>query len=154
MKILVKPLRSNGTFAFQAPGSLRWEYLRPLHSLLLMDAGRVSKWVEIEGTLRRENGVGLDAMQIVLQDIGNWLDGRFTDNPQFAVERPDTHRVVLRPKSEGMRSVIERIELLMGKEVGVVEEVAIYEGAETSTHLYFHHIQLNQEIPEKRFVEP
>ncbi len=154
MKILVKPLRSNGTFAFQAPGSLRWEYLQPLHSLLLMDAGRVSKWVEIEGTLRRENGVGLDAMQIVLQDIGNWLDGRFTDNPQFAVERPDSQRVVLRPKSEGMRSVIERIELLMGEEVGVVEEVAIYESAETSTHLYFHHIQLNQEIPEKRFVKP
>ena len=92
-------------------------------------------------------------MQIVLQDIGNWLDGRFTDNPQFAVERPDSQRVVLRPKSECMRSVIERIELLMGEEVGVVEEVAIYESAETSTHLYFHHIQLNQEIPEKRFVK-
>jgi len=154
MKILVKPLRSSGTFAFQAPGSLRWEYLRPLHSLLLMHAGRISKWVEMDGTLRQENGVGLDAMQVVLQDIGSWLDGRFGENPQFAVQRPDARRVVLRPKSEGMRAVIDHIELVLGKEAGVVEEVGIYEGADISTHLYFHHIALNQEIPEERFAAP
>ncbi len=154
MKILVRPLRSSGTFAFQAPGSLRWEYLQPLHSLLLMHAGRMSKWVELKGKLSQENSVGLDAMQLVLQDMGNWLDGRFADNPQFTVQHLDARRVVLRPRSEGMRSVIDRIELQMGEEAGVVEEVSIYEGVDTSTHLYFHHIRLNQEIPEKRFVAP
>lgn len=154
MRILVRPLRSNGTFAFQAPGSLRWEYLQPLHSLLLMHAGRIGKWIEQDGVLTQENGAGLDAMQIVLQDIGNWLDGRFTENPQFTVAHSDVRKVVLTPKSEGLRSVIERIELLLGEEAGVVEEVSIYESAETSTHLHFHHIRLNQDIPVERFIDP
>ncbi|MGD9949703.1 MAG: outer membrane lipoprotein carrier protein LolA [Desulfobulbus sp.] len=154
MKILIRPLHSNGTFVFQAPGSLRWEYLQPLHSLLLMHGGRVGKWIEQDGVLTQESGAGLDAMQIVLQDIGNWLDGRFTENPQFTVVHTDARKVVLTPKAKGLRSVVERIELLLGEEAGVVEEVGIYESAETSTHLYFHHILLNQEIPLERFITP
>lgn len=154
MRILVRPLRSNGTFAFQAPGSLRWEYLQPLHSLLLMHDGHVGRWIEQDGALRPENGGGLDAMQIVLQDIGNWLDGRFTENPQFTVTRTDARRVVLTPKSAGLRTVIERIELLLGEPAGVVEEVSIHEDADTFTRLHFHHIRLNQAIAVERFTEP
>ena len=93
-------------------------------------------------------------MQIVLQVIGNWLDGRFSENPQFTVVHTDVRKVALIPKAEGLRSVIERIELLLGEEAGVVEEVSIYESAETSTHLHFHHIRLNQAIPVERFMAP
>ncbi|MBV5318216.1 MAG: hypothetical protein JZU50_10460, partial [Desulfobulbaceae bacterium] len=95
MKILVRPLLSRGVFAFQAPQSLRWEYLSPLHSLLLMHDGRMQKMIERDGRFEPDNGAGVDSMQVILQDIGSWLDGRFTDNPMFKVTRPDDRTIVL-----------------------------------------------------------
>ncbi|MEI6609713.1 MAG: outer membrane lipoprotein carrier protein LolA, partial [Deltaproteobacteria bacterium] len=39
MKILVKPLISEGRFYYVAPDSFRWEYLKPLRSVVIADQG-------------------------------------------------------------------------------------------------------------------
>jgi outer membrane lipoprotein-sorting protein len=153
LKILVRPLISHGVFAFQAPGSLRWEYLRPLHSILLMHNGKMQKLMERDGRFEQENGTGMDSMQIVLQDIGNWLDGRFTDNPMFIVSRGED-RIVLTPKEQGLQSIISRIELHPGQEQGVIERVTIVEGPDAFTTLTFRTPVLNREIPESTFTGP
>lgn len=152
LKILVRPLVSSGVFAFQAPQSLRWEYLRPVHSLLLMHNGRIQKMIEQDGRFEQDNGAGIDSMQIVLQDIGNWLDGRFTDNPMFQVTRSDDRTIVLTPKEPGLQSIISRIELHQGQEAGVMETVTIFEGPDAFTRLTFTQTVLNREIPEARFT--
>ena len=154
MPILARPLVSRGLFAFQAPQSLRWEYLQPLHSILLLHGGRMKKLIERDHGFAEENGAGLDAMQIVLQDIGSWLDGRFADNPLFLVTRTGERTVVLTPKEPGLQAVISRIELQLGAEAGVMERVTIFEGADNSTQLRFTHIVLNREIPAATFTGP
>ena len=73
LKILARPIISTGTFTFQAPQSLRWEYQKPLHSILLMHGGKVRKFVERAGVLAEDKGMQFDAMQVVLADISNPL---------------------------------------------------------------------------------
>ena len=152
LKILVRPLVSRGIFAFQAPQSLRWEYLSPVHSLLLMHEGRMQKMIERDGRFEPDNGTGVDSMQIILQDIGNWLDGRFIDNPLFNVTRPDNRTVVLTPREQGLQSIISRIELHLGQVEGVMESVTIFEGPDAFTRLTFTKTVLNQEIPASTFT--
>lgn len=154
LKILARPLVSHGVFAFQAPQSLRWEYLSPVHSLLLMHDGRIQKMIEQGGRFEQDKGAGVDSMRIVLQEIGSWLDGRFTDNPLFHVTQSDARTVVLTPKEPGLQSVISRIELRLGHEEGVMEQVTIFEGPDTSTQLTFTKAMLNREIPEGYFTGP
>jgi outer membrane lipoprotein-sorting protein len=154
LKILARPLISHGTLTFQAPGSLRWEYLKPLHTILLLHEGRIDKLIERDGRFEQDNGAGVDAMRIVLQDIGSWLDGRFSDNPLFAVSRTGVQMLVLRPKDPGMETVISRIELYLGAREGVVERITIVEGEEARTELIFSRVVLNQEIPAQRFTAP
>ncbi|WP_319587649.1 outer membrane lipoprotein carrier protein LolA [uncultured Desulfobulbus sp.] len=154
LKILARPLVSQGIFAFQTPQSLRWEYLRPLHSILLLHEGRMRKLIEREGGFEQDNGAGIDAMRVVLQDIGSWLDGRFADNPLFQVTRAGERTVVLTPKEQGLQAVISRIELQLGPEEGVMEQVTIFEGPESFTRLRFTNTVLNREIPAGTFTQP
>jgi outer membrane lipoprotein-sorting protein len=154
LKILARPLVSQGILAFQTPQSLRWEYLRPLHSILLLHEGQMRKLIEREGGFEQDNGAGIDAMRVVLQDIGSWLDGRFTDNPLFQVTRAGERTVVLTPKEQGLQAVISRIELQLGPEEGVMEQVTIFEGPESFTQLRFTNTVLNREIPAGTFTQP
>lgn len=154
LKILVKPLVSTGTFAFQTPHSLRWEYRSPVRSLLLMHEGRIRKLIEREGRLEPDNGAGVEAMQVVFQDLGSWLDGRFENNPMFVATRPDARTIVLTPKEEGLRAMISRIELHLSEQAGVMERVVIVEGEAGATELRFTGAVVNRDIPVSVFTEP
>jgi len=154
LKILTRPLVSRGSFAFQAPQSLRWEYLVPLHSILIMHDGRVEKAVERDGRFERETGGGIDSMQLILRDLGSWLDGRFADNPMFSVSRRDARTIVLAPRDPGLETVISRIELCLGREPGVMESVTIFEGPDAWTRLTFTGTVVNRDIPAALFRLP
>ena len=45
LQILSRPLQSHGRLIFAAPDRLRWEYQAPLPSVLLMDEGRIQRFV-------------------------------------------------------------------------------------------------------------
>ena len=151
LQILARPLLSSGLFIFQAPQSLRWEYQTPLHSIMLMHDGRIEKTIERNGRFERDNGAGVSSMQIILQEIGSWLDGRFTDNPLFSCNRSDERTVIHTPKEKGLQAVISRIELRLGKQEGMMDSVTIFEGPDAWTRLTFTNIVLNREIPESFF---
>lgn len=154
LKILARPLISTGTLTFQAPQSLRWEYLQPIHTVLLLHDGQLDKRIERDGHFVRDDGSGVDTMRIVLQDIGNWLDGRFNDNPLFTAHRLDQQTLELRPRDPGMESVIQRIELRLRAQQGVVDRVTIVEGDEAFTVITFSQVVLNEDIPGQRFTAP
>jgi outer membrane lipoprotein-sorting protein len=153
LKILARPIISTGTFTFQAPQSLRWEYQKPLHSILLMHGGKVRKFIERDGRLTEEKGMQLDSMQVVLAEITNWLDGRFTDNAMFTVSFPDKKTIQLTPKDKGIAALISTIELKLGDQAGLLDAVTIFEGPDSSTRLIFTNRVLNQEIPASLFTD-
>jgi outer membrane lipoprotein-sorting protein len=69
----------------------------------------------------------------------------------FSVTFPDQQTVILTPKNQGFAALISSIELKLGKQAGLLDQVTIYEGADSSTLLAFSNRTLNQEIPASRF---
>jgi outer membrane lipoprotein-sorting protein len=153
LKILARPLVSTGTFTFQAPGSLRWEYKSPVASVLLMYRGKIRKFVERDGQLVEDKGLGLDSMQVVLGQISSWLDGRFTDNDIFRVSEVDEHTVLLTPKDQALAGLISKIELKLADRKGILDGVKIFEGPESYTSMTFQNPVVNQDISAAVFTE-
>lgn len=154
LKILARPLVSTGAFLFQAPQSLRWEYKQPVRSILLMHGGTLRKLIERDGRMQEDQGMPLDAMQVVMTEISSWLDGRFTDNELFKVSFPDRTTVLLVPKDQAFSGMIAQIELKLGEQEGLVDRVTITEGPDSSTVMQFTNRTLNQPVPEALFLNP
>jgi outer membrane lipoprotein-sorting protein len=152
LKILVRPLVSTGTLTFQAPQSLRWEYHTPVPSILLLHGGKVRKFIRRDGQLVEDKGMGLDTMQVVLDQISSWLDGRFTDNEMFRVSFADDRTVLLTPKQQALVAVISNIELQLADRKGLLDAVTIYEGPESYTRMTFSNRVLNKQLPATVFT--
>jgi outer membrane lipoprotein-sorting protein len=151
MKILARPLVSSGVFYYRAPASLRWEYQAPLRNILLMDAERTERWVQTDAGLAKEAGANLQAMQIVLEQISQWLDGRFDENPMFSANLEPGPRIVMVPKEKALAKMIQRIDVLLSSRAGVIDTVTIYETEASFTRLVFKNVVLNHPIGDSIF---
>ncbi len=151
MPILARPLISSGVFFFQAPASLRWEYLKPLRNVLLMNADRTERYVDTKEGLVKEGGANLQAMQIVLEQITQWLDGRFDENPMFTATLTPGPLILLVPKDKAFAHMIQRIEVRLSDRAGVIDSVTIQESDTSFTRLVFKNVVLNQPIDESIF---
>ena len=154
LQILSRPLISKGVFYYEAPGSLRWEYESPIKSILLMHEGRVTRYIWGENGFRRDSGLSLQAMQIVLQEITKWLGGHFDDNPDFTASLdPDRGRIVLTPKKKAFSAIIKSIDLILSERPGVIKSVTIYEGEKSFTRIIFKNVRVNEVLKKTVFRE-
>ncbi len=155
MKILARPLVSRGRFIYRSPGSLRWEYLSPVRSVLLMHEGGVRRFVKGQHGFTEDSGARLEAMRIVVEQIARWLHGDFEAHPDFSARllpgKPS--RIILTPKEQGLASIIRRIELRLSVKPGVIDSVTIEEGRDSRTVLRFTGARLNEAIPDRTFRE-
>ncbi len=152
LKILARPIISTGTLTFQAPQSLRWEYRTPIPSILLMNGSKVKKFIERGGRLEEDKGMQFNSMQVVLSEISNWLDGRFTDNDMFKVSFPSATTVLLTPKQQTLAGLISKIELKLADQKGLLDSVTIFEGPDSYTTMTFSNRSLNQDIAASVFT--
>jgi hypothetical protein len=153
LPILKKPLVSIGRFAYQAPGNLRWEYIQPVRSILLMHAGETRRFLESEGQLVPDRSAELQAMSVVMDQITAWLRGRFDDNPMFAAALGAGGKILLTPTAEGMAKLIRRIELQLADQPGAIDTVTIYEDEVAFTRLVFRNLHLNPKLRDALFKE-
>ncbi|MBE0557032.1 MAG: outer membrane lipoprotein carrier protein LolA [Proteobacteria bacterium] len=154
LPILAKPFVSGGRFFFQKPGSLRWEYDRPVRSVLLMHAGSVKRYLMEGKAWREEGGAPLTAMQTVLGEILNWQQGRFDANPHFqaSLERGPETRVILVPKEPSWKKMIRQIELTLSRDqAGVMKSVRVVEDERSFTVLEFDQVKINRPLPASLF---
>jgi len=151
MKLLARPLVSTGVFYFKAPAFLRWEYRSPLRNVLLTTPEGTERWVGTDAGYVRDAGANLQAMQVVLEQITQWLEGRFDESPMFAAGLEPGPRVTLTPRDTGMARMIQRIELVFADRPGVIAEVIIRESADSYTRLVFQDVVLNPPIDEAVF---
>jgi len=155
MKILAKPLLSEGQLYFQTPDSLRWEYTSPVKSVLLMHEGAVKRYVFSGGRWVEDSGAHLQAMGVVMQEIRQWLHGRFDENQSFAATliSGSPARIILRPRESSLGRVIQRIELTLSHRPGVMKSIMIVENEDTSTLLEFRDVKINQPLPASLFQD-
>ena len=153
LQILSRPLISKGVFYYEAPGSLRWEYQSPIRSILMMHEGKVTRYIWGENGFRKDSGLSLQAMQIVLQEITKWLGGHFDDNPDFTASLEPDRRIVLTPKKKAFSAIIRNIELILSDRPGVIKSVTIYEGEKSFTRIIFKNVRVNEVLKETVFRE-
>ena len=153
MKILARPLVSEGVLFFQAPDSLRWEYKHPVQSILLLHKGKTKRFVQKNGNLVEDASANLQSMQVVVQEITQWLNGRFDENPAFAARLEPGRKIVMVPRDESFAKLIRRIEILLSDRPAVIKSVIIYENEDSFTKLDFKDVILNQKLDDDLFQE-
>ncbi len=156
LKILAKPLVSSGRFAFRAPDSIRWEYERPIRTVLLMDRGTLARYAQRGGAWVPDAAARVEAMRVVVSEIQGWLTGRFEQSDTFAakLEPGPVTKVVLTPKDQAMADFIQRIVLTLAAAPGELAEVEIVESATARTVLRFEDSRINADLPPDTFEPP
>lgn len=159
LKLLRKPLVSRGSLAFRRPNDLRWEYESPLPTLLVAHGGDIHRLVKRDGIWVDDAGGRLEAMKVVLGEIGSWLDGDFSSSKTFRpILRPaqgqQAAHVDLVPADPSLGKLIARITLTFGTRPGTVDAIDIVEEGEGVTHIAFQNPRFDQAIPDARFQPP
>ena len=153
MRILAHPLVSKGVLYYQTPKSLRWEYESPVRSILLMHNGKTRRYIQGKEGLIEDTGANFQFLQIVLQEMTQWLGGRFDENSTFTALFEQGRKIVLTPREKSVSILIRRIELALSDRAGVMESVTIYESQDSFTRLTFKNVTVNQKIAESLFTE-
>ena len=156
MAILAKPLLSEGRFYFKSPDSVRWEYLRPVRSVLMMHQGDIRRYVKGEKGFSEDASARMPGMKIVFQEITAWSKGRFDQNRSFTatLKTGKAPMIVLTPKEKGLANMIKRIEItLSGEKAGAIKTIRIIESEEASTWLEFKDIEINKGVDDSLFKE-
>lgn len=154
VQILTKPLVSKGSFYYQAPDSVRWEYTSPIKSVLIMHKGNIKRYSQREKGLVEDAGGSLESMQIVLQEIGRWTRGQFTENEHFSavLKGGKAPRIILTPKERGIAAMISRVVIILSPDrPGVIKTVKIFENEGNHTLFEFTDVQINGKISETLF---
>jgi len=157
MKILSKSLISEGRFYFAAPGSFRWEYIRPFKSMVISHKNNTKRFIYSDGIMVEDKTGGVQAMKIVLGEITGWMSGRFDQNPSFKAtigkRKPDT-MIALVPVEKNTSAMIEKIEITLSSKAKAVKSVKIFEGSDSFTQINFNNVKINESVDASVFQEP
>ncbi len=148
MKILSKPLISEGRFYYVAPDSFRWEYFKPLRSIVIAYKNNTKRYIASGGKIVEDKIGGAQAMKIVLGEVAGWMSGKFDQNPSFAatINEGANTIITLTPTEKSMTGMIEKIEITLSKKSATVKSVKITESANNFTQINFDNVEINKAI--------
>jgi outer membrane lipoprotein-sorting protein len=155
LQILKDPLLSEGRFFYLASGSLRWEYLSPLRSVMLQKGDSIRLYHFSEGVWKQDMAQAVEARRMVLAEMSQWFQGRFEESKIFShVYSPGPPgRVLLTPK-EGINRFILGIEIVLSDRPGVIDRVEIAEPGGSATRIAFRKVEINSNLPSDIFDRP
>lgn len=155
MKILNKPLISEGRFYYVAPDCFRWEYLKPLRSVVIACKGDTRRYTASGGRMLEDKAGGAQAMKIVLSEVTGWMSGKFDQNPSFtATLKEGTNTLItLSPVGKSMTGMIEKIEITISQKAATVKSVKIIESPNAATRIDFTNVEINKVISSSVFQD-
>jgi len=155
LKILTKPLLSEGKLFFCIPNSLRWEYLNPLRSVMLQKGSTVQVYNFFEGVWKPEMPESVEATRMVLAEISQWFQGRFDESKSFKqLYSPGPPARVTMVPGEGIDRFIRRIEIILSVRPGVIDRVEIEEPGGSRTTIEFRNVEINSSFSSEVFEKP
>ena len=155
LKILSKPLVSEGRFYYSAPDSFRWEYFKPLRSVVITYKNNTKRYIASGGKMVEDKTGGAQAMKIVLNEVTGWMNGKFDQNPSFKanINEGTNTKITLTPTEKNMTGMIEKIEITLSKKSATVKSVKIIEGANNFTQIDFDNVEINKAINSSVFQD-
>jgi hypothetical protein len=169
LAILEVDLQSEGMIFFRRPGSVRYEILAPVRSLMTYDGKKVQCYTFTEGAWKLLNNPAATAVGQVLRQIGRWIQGDFdSDRKMFDIDvvPADNHVIAsearqyagcirLTPRNEALTKYIQRVEIYVEKAPDYrVTRVIIRESEVDLTDMRFRQELRNPSIPEGTFSTP
>jgi len=153
LKILSRPLVSKGRFYFRSPDALRWEYLTPVRSVLLLSRGDVKRYILQKNRLIEDSHSRVQVMRVILPEIAAWSRGHFDSSPTFsaALKTGSKSRIILTPKDKNLGTMIQAVEITLSEKPGGIEVVRIIESDEAYTVIEFQKVQTNQRMDDILF---
>jgi outer membrane lipoprotein-sorting protein len=154
LKILARPLVSKGRFYFQSPDSVRWEYVSPVKSILLMNRDGIRRYTQGSRGLVEDASGSLQSMHVILKEIGQWTKGQFTANEHFTaiLKKGREPMIIMTPREKGLAAMISRIVITLSSDrPGILKSVKIYENEGSHTLFEFSDVQINEKIAESLF---
>ena len=148
MRILSRPLISEGCFYYAAPDSFRWEYFKPLRSIVIAYKNNTKHYIASGGNMVEDKTDGAQAMKIVLGEVAGWMSGKFDQNPSFAatINEGANTMITLTPAEINMTGMIKKIEITLSKKTATVQSVKIIESANNFTQINFDNVEINKAI--------
>ena len=155
LKILTKPLLSEGKLFYYIPDSLRWEYLSPLQSVMLQKGNTIQIYNFFEGVWKPERPQAVEATRMVLAEISQWFQGRFDESKAFKhVYSPGPPARVTMVPGEGINRFIQRIEIFLSVRPGVIDRVEIEEPGGSRTLIEFRNVEINSSFSSEVCEKP
>ncbi len=155
LPILSAPLISEGRFFYQAPDAIRWEYVSPIKSVMLMKGDAVEIFQFTDGSWHEDVTRGVQVRQMILGEIREWLKGRFDRGGIFtpSLSQGPPLKVTLAPAKQ-LTDFLTRIELVFATSPLSIREVDIFEPGEGRTSIHFRDIKINTSLPPATFLRP
>lgn len=148
-------LKMKGYFYYQKPGRIRWEFVDPYASILvLLEDGRLERFDVVGGKAVK---VRTDNHQIsgeVLNQISRWLNGdieRALKDFQVKMVRGAAYRLTLRPKSEALAGFLSRIEFEIDARSYLVLAISLWESGNDVTVIRFLDQSVDIPLPDRLF---
>ena len=155
LKILTKPLLSEGKLFLYIPDSLRWEYLNPLRSVMLQKGNTIQIYNFSEGVWKPEMTQAVEARRMVVAEISQWFQGRFDESTAFKhLYSPGPPARVTMVPGEGINRFIQRIEIVVSAKPGVIDRVEIEEAEGSRTSIEFRNVEINSSFSSEVFEKP
>lgn len=148
-------LKMEGYFYYRKPGRIRWEFIDPYASImLLLEDGRTERFEIVGGRAVKARTDDRQVSGEVLTQISRWLKGDFEHAMKdFDVEmhRGAKVRLVLRPKSESLASFLSRIEFEIDSRSYFVLAISLWEGENDVTVIRFLDQDVDALLPDGLF---
>ncbi|WP_424246124.1 outer membrane lipoprotein-sorting protein [Elusimicrobium posterum] len=152
LSIAKQPLASTGKFYFERPGFLRWEYLKPFPSGILLNGEKAYSW--------RTGKNGKDVKDISSQPFAKILAQQIYVFVSMDLNVLGERYTVtefegglkLEPKDISPKQSIKEINLYMNKEKDALTRVDMVEKGGDKTVIYFTNTVLNTPIAEEIYI--
>lgn len=151
---LIKDAKTaNGKFTYRKDGKIRWEYLSPINTIILMDNQNVRIKEGGKITEKSHNGAMFKKMRSL---ISQFISGQFVNGKEFLVEyhqNQSQYKLVLKPKNQRLSKYIGKIELYMTKQSLDLAKMLIFSGPKDHTTFDFSNHKTNHSINEAILTE-
>ena len=157
LEVFEDVVTSEGTLAVAVPDKLRWEYVKPVKSVLTVNG----KQAQRERTSRKgettrrtyvlddEPVTAITAQQVFLWSRGDFSKARESYDLSLVSEKPVVVKAT--PKAERMREIVASIELTFGDDRRSLAAVSIVEKGGAKTTITFLDVEIDPALPEALF---
>lgn len=148
-------LRVKGFCYYQSPGRIRWEFVEPYASIMIMrENGRGEKFDIRAGRAVPSKTMDRQVLSEVLTQISKWMRGdleRAMEDFQVELYREGNYRLVLKPRSAAVATMLTRIEFEIDPKDYLAQSITLWENEDNRTVIRFLEQSLNEPLADDLF---